>query len=92
MYSSLLRSPCVASAAAALSTSLDLVYNTHLRERGFWKPYRTGVLPGLPRRASFGWTSGVAPELGTDTEMVLKEVLDLSPDRIAALRKSGAFG
>jgi crotonobetainyl-CoA:carnitine CoA-transferase CaiB-like acyl-CoA transferase len=46
----------------------------------------------LPWRASLGRTSGPAPELGADTEMVLKGVLDLSPDRIAALRKSGAFG
>jgi crotonobetainyl-CoA:carnitine CoA-transferase CaiB-like acyl-CoA transferase len=32
------------------------------------------------------------PELGTDTDAVLREVLDLSPDPIAALRRSGAFG
>jgi crotonobetainyl-CoA:carnitine CoA-transferase CaiB-like acyl-CoA transferase len=77
--------------AAALATSLDLVASDHLRERGFWEAHGTGVLPGLPWRASFGRTSGAAPELGADTDMVLREVLDLSPDQIAALRQSGAF-
>ena len=78
--------------ASALANSRDLVASDHLRERGFWEAHGTGVLPGLPWRASFGWTSGAAPELGADTEMVLKEVLDLSPDCIAALRQSGALG
>ncbi len=103
MYSSSLRSPRVASVAAAelsnahvpaaaLATSRDLVDSNHLRERGFWEAHGTGVLPGLPWRASFGRTSGAAPELGADTEKILKEVLDLSPDRIAALSQSGALG
>jgi crotonobetainyl-CoA:carnitine CoA-transferase CaiB-like acyl-CoA transferase len=78
--------------AAALANSRDLVASDHLRERGFWEAHGTGVLPGLPWRASFGRTSGAAPELGADTEAVLKEILDLLPDRIAALRQSGAFG
>jgi crotonobetainyl-CoA:carnitine CoA-transferase CaiB-like acyl-CoA transferase len=77
---------------AALATSLDLVNSEHLRAREFWEPHDTGVLPGLPWRASFGRTSGAAPELGADTESVLREVLGLSPHEIAALRKSGAFG
>jgi crotonobetainyl-CoA:carnitine CoA-transferase CaiB-like acyl-CoA transferase len=34
--------------AAALATSLDLVNDDHLRERGFWEPDAAGVLPGLP--------------------------------------------
>jgi crotonobetainyl-CoA:carnitine CoA-transferase CaiB-like acyl-CoA transferase len=78
--------------AAALANSRDLVASDHLRERGFWEAHGSGVLPGLPWRASFGWTSGAAPELGADTEMVLREVLDLSPDQIGALRRSGALG
>src|SRR6516165_4520801 len=78
--------------AASLATSLDLVGNDHLRERGFWEAHGAGVLPGLPWRASFGRTPGAAPELGADTEMVLREVLGLSPDQIAALRRSGALG
>jgi crotonobetainyl-CoA:carnitine CoA-transferase CaiB-like acyl-CoA transferase len=78
--------------AAALATSFDLVNSNHLRERGFWEPHGAGVLPGMPWRASFGRTSGAAPGLGDDTETVLREVLDLSPDAIAALRRSGALG
>jgi crotonobetainyl-CoA:carnitine CoA-transferase CaiB-like acyl-CoA transferase len=78
--------------AAALSTSLDLVNDDHLRQCGFWEAHGTGLLPGLPWRASFGRVSGQAPELGADTDAVLREVLDLSPDRIAALRQSGALG
>jgi len=78
--------------AAALATSLDLVGSDHLRERGFWEAHGARVLPGLPWRASFGCASGAAPELGADTERVLREVLDFSPDQIAALRQSGALG
>ena len=44
---------------------------------------------GMPASAAI---SGAAPELGADTDAVLHEVLDLSPDEIAALRNSGAFG
>jgi crotonobetainyl-CoA:carnitine CoA-transferase CaiB-like acyl-CoA transferase len=78
--------------AAALATSLDLVNDDHLRHRGFWEAHGTGVLPGLPWRASFGRTSGAAPELGADTEKALRDVLDFSSDEIAALRRSGALG
>lgn len=78
--------------AAALATSLDLVESNHLNERGFWQARGAGVLPGLPWCASFGRTSGAAPELGADTEVVLREVLRLSSNEIAALRRSGALG
>jgi crotonobetainyl-CoA:carnitine CoA-transferase CaiB-like acyl-CoA transferase len=78
--------------AAALANALDLVGSNHLRERGFWEAHDTGVLPGLPWRASFGRTSGAAPGLGADTDTVLAEVLELSADEIAALRQSGALG
>ena len=78
--------------AAALATSRDLVDSDHLRERGFWDAHGTGVLPGLPWHASFGQTSGAAPELGADTDAVLREVLGLPSDEIVALRQSGALG
>ncbi len=78
--------------AAALANSVDLVASSHLRERGFWEAYGTGVLPGLPWHASFGRTSGAAPELGADTDTVLAEVLNLSTAEIVALRRSGALG
>lgn len=78
--------------AAALATSRDLAESPHLRGRGFWDADSAGALPGLPWRASFGRNVGAAPELGADTEMVLAEVLGLSPAEIAALRGAGAFG
>jgi crotonobetainyl-CoA:carnitine CoA-transferase CaiB-like acyl-CoA transferase len=78
--------------AAALATSRDLVDSEHLRAREFWEPHDTAVLPGLPWRASFGRTSGAAPELAADTEAVLGAVLNLSAGDIAALRQSGALG
>jgi len=78
--------------ASALATSLDLAGSEHLRERGFWEPHGAGVLPGLPWQASFGRTSSAAPELGADTDAVLREVLDMSSDQISALRRSGGLG
>jgi crotonobetainyl-CoA:carnitine CoA-transferase CaiB-like acyl-CoA transferase len=78
--------------AAALADSVDLVGSAHLQARGFWEPYRKGVLPGLPWRASFGRVSGPAPGLGADTDAVLGSVLRLSAEQITALRESGALG
>ncbi len=78
--------------SAALANSRDLVNSDHLKVRGFWEGRGAGTLPGLPWQASFGRISGPAPELGADTETVLREVLDLSPDEIAALHGSGALG
>jgi crotonobetainyl-CoA:carnitine CoA-transferase CaiB-like acyl-CoA transferase len=79
-------------AAAALATSRDLVESPHLRARGFWESLGSGVLPGLPWQASFGRQSGAAPGLGADTDSVLMEVLGLSGDDVAALRRTGALG
>jgi crotonobetainyl-CoA:carnitine CoA-transferase CaiB-like acyl-CoA transferase len=83
-------------AAAALTDSVDLVRDAHLRARGFWDTYaagsREGVLPGLPWHASFGRALGPAPSLGADTDAVLRDILGFSGDRIAQLRASGALG
>jgi crotonobetainyl-CoA:carnitine CoA-transferase CaiB-like acyl-CoA transferase len=78
--------------AAALANSVDLVHSEHLQQRGFWERHGAGVLPGLPWRASFGRTSGPAPQLGADTEAVLAEMLGYSAVEITALRQSGAIG
>ncbi len=78
--------------AAALATSRDLIDDPHLNDRGFWDRQETGVLPGLPWKTSFGRKTGAAPGLGADTDTVLREVLGLSDDRIAALRRAGALG
>lgn len=78
--------------AAALANSQDLVDSDHLKERGFWERHSAGFLPGLPWRASFGRTCGPAPQLGADTETILRDLLELSPDEIAALRMSDILG
>jgi crotonobetainyl-CoA:carnitine CoA-transferase CaiB-like acyl-CoA transferase len=78
--------------AAALATSLDLLGDAHLRQRGFWEAHGAGVLPGLPWQASFGRAAGPAPDLGVHSETVLAELLGLSREEIAALRRSGALG
>ena len=79
-------------AAASVANSRDLVESPHLTARGFWDRHGAGVLPGLPWRASFGRTTGPAPELGADTDAVLAEILGRSPAEIAALRQAGALG
>jgi crotonobetainyl-CoA:carnitine CoA-transferase CaiB-like acyl-CoA transferase len=79
-------------ASAMLARSGDLVSCTHLRARGFWDAHGTGVLPGLPWRASFGRAGGVAPDLGADTDAILGEVLGMGTAEIGRLRDSGALG
>ncbi len=78
--------------AAALARTGDLVKSPHLAAREFWDRHGAGVLPGLPWRASFGRTTGPAPELGADSDQVLANVLGLSQERIVELRTSGALG
>ncbi len=60
--------------AAALASSADLINNAQLRARGFWDQHGSGVVPGLPWRASFGRAMGPAPALGSDTEAVLRTI------------------
>jgi crotonobetainyl-CoA:carnitine CoA-transferase CaiB-like acyl-CoA transferase len=78
--------------AAALARSGDLVKSPHLASREFWDRHGAGVLPGLPWRASFGRTTGAAPELGADCDHVLANVLGLSQERIDELRTNGVLG
>ncbi|HJU18505.1 MAG TPA: CoA transferase [Stellaceae bacterium] len=79
--------------AASLAASRDLVACDHLKARGFWEAQDGGgVFPGLPWHASFGRVTGPAPALGADTDAVLREVLGLSGEEIAALRAAGALG
>jgi crotonobetainyl-CoA:carnitine CoA-transferase CaiB-like acyl-CoA transferase len=74
--------------AAALARTGDLAKSPHLAARSFWE----GGLPGLPWRASFGRATGPAPELGADTDQVLRDVLGMPAERVAELRTSGALG
>ena len=79
-------------AAEPVAGSVDLLRGAHLAARGFWQPHGPGVLPNLPWQASFGRANGPAPGLGEHTDAVLREVLGLGDDRIAALRAAGALG
>jgi crotonobetainyl-CoA:carnitine CoA-transferase CaiB-like acyl-CoA transferase len=65
--------------AAGLANSVDLVNNKQLRARRFWDEHGSGVVPGLPWRASFGRAMGPAPALGADTESVLRTISRSSP-------------
>ena len=78
--------------AAALARSEDLLKSPHLAAREFWDSHGTGVLPGLPWRASFGRTTGPAPDMGADSDEVLTSVLGLTHERIANLRSNGVLG
>lgn len=78
--------------AAALARSGDLVASAHLAARDFWDRHGSGVLPGLPWRASFGRVSGPAPALGAHADTILANVLGYSPAEIDAARASGALG
>jgi crotonobetainyl-CoA:carnitine CoA-transferase CaiB-like acyl-CoA transferase len=78
--------------AAALARHGDLVTSPHLAARDFWERQETGVLPGLPWRASFGRVTGPAPGLGADSSQVLADVLGLPSERIVELRANGALG
>ncbi len=64
----------LAAGTTPLARSADLVACPHLRARGFWDDYGTGVLPGLPWIASFGRATGPAPCLGADTDSVLSSL------------------
>ena len=78
--------------AAPVAGSFDLVESAHLRARGFWDKLGDGVVPGLPWRASYGRVIGPAPGLGEHIDAVLRDVLGMPDDRIAALRQRGTFG
>lgn len=79
-------------AAAPVVGTPDLIDDPHLRARGFWQAYGEGMLPALPWSANFPRASGVAPDMGADTDTVLKELLGMSADDIAEMRNLGAFG
>ncbi len=78
--------------AASLAGSAELAADLHLRQRGFWQPHGSGVLPGLPWKANFGQPGGAAPGLGADTDAVLGSILGLSAEEIERLRRCGALG
>jgi crotonobetainyl-CoA:carnitine CoA-transferase CaiB-like acyl-CoA transferase len=79
-------------------SSRDLVDDPHLNARGFIERLvhpEVGARPhtGIPWRFNRrpNGLRGPAPRLGADTDAVLREVLGLDPEAIAALKRSGAL-
>lgn len=73
-------------------SSLDLLEDTHLRERAFWQDTPSGILPGLPWRSAGERLLTNAPNLGEDTEAILSNLLGLSANAIRKLKVSGVLG
>lgn len=84
--------PSIGPVTAALARSADLVDSPHLHASGFWDQHATGVLPGLPWRASFGRAAGPAPDLGAHTDAVLHDLLGMDASEIRRMRETGALG
>jgi crotonobetainyl-CoA:carnitine CoA-transferase CaiB-like acyl-CoA transferase len=86
-------------AAFPSMSNKDLATNEHLAERGFLVQLEHPVV-GRRIHTGIPWTmSGTpcsirhaAPTRGADTDSVLRELLDYSPDRIAKLRDAGVLG
>ncbi|MFY0614824.1 MAG: CoA transferase [Hyphomicrobiaceae bacterium] len=82
----------VGIAAAPAVDTQDLIDDAHLQTREFWGAYGPGILPALPWIANFPHGTGNAPDMGADTDRVLKDVLGLSRSEILDLREAGVFG
>jgi crotonobetainyl-CoA:carnitine CoA-transferase CaiB-like acyl-CoA transferase len=71
----------------------------HLKERGLYEPIEhpvvgTHLLPGLPCRADgvSRWLHTPAPTVGQHNHDVLRDILGVSDERIAALERDGIIG
>ena len=84
--------------AGLVATSQDLMADPQLRERGFFTllqhpligPYRCPASP-FKLSATPGVPQGPSPLVGQHTECVLRELLRLSDEEIAAYAAQGAF-
>jgi benzylsuccinate CoA-transferase BbsE subunit len=86
-------------AAAPVNGIADLMADPQLADREFFRPVRDDCVgaeltyPGPPYRldgyAELGWAPAPAP--GADTELVLREWLNASDERLAGLRNDGAI-
>ncbi|MDV8070973.1 CoA transferase [Rhodococcus sp. IEGM 1366] len=80
-----------------VNTPENISADPQFADRMGWQPSETLIAEQLPFPVRVVGqqppaASTPAPELGEHTDEVLSEVLGYGPDRIAALRKSGAFG
>jgi crotonobetainyl-CoA:carnitine CoA-transferase CaiB-like acyl-CoA transferase len=86
--------------AAPVVPARDVATNPQMRARGFFAAVThpvtgTHELPGLPMRFSGlgpGWYRAPAPTLGQHNDEVLRDVLGLGDEEIAALRAAGVIG
>ncbi len=88
--------------AGAVLDSKDLLFNPHLRERGFYEVVRhhpSTEMPPLPyagRPWKFSETPAVPPEaaplMGEHNDWVLREMLGLPKEEVAGLEEAGVIG
>jgi crotonobetainyl-CoA:carnitine CoA-transferase CaiB-like acyl-CoA transferase len=86
--------------AAPVLPARDAAANPQMRARGFFEAVvhpvtGTHEMPGLPMRFSAldgRWYRAPAPTLGQHNDEVLRELLGLDDDTIAALRAAGVIG
>ena len=85
--------------AAAALTTVDILNDPHLAERGFWQ-FRERAFVGLQPHPSPPYRVGrepfsvisPAPTLGQHNEEVLKSVLGLEDNELSRLEKLGVIG
>jgi crotonobetainyl-CoA:carnitine CoA-transferase CaiB-like acyl-CoA transferase len=88
----------VGVAAGIPSSGEDLYYDIHLRGRGHmvetegqpWGKVTHHGLPGIPSLSAAS-AARRAPWIGTNNDQVFGEILGLSPDKIAELKKAEAI-
>jgi hypothetical protein len=79
----------------------DLMLDDHLRERSFYEPLEAGHGVGCRRVLSrpYRWDApnstlhvrSAGPDFGEGNDFVLRELLNLSPERIIELRSAGVI-
>jgi crotonobetainyl-CoA:carnitine CoA-transferase CaiB-like acyl-CoA transferase len=86
-------------AASVVANATDLCDDPHLRERRYWHRVAGDdndelVVDGMPMRLSAtpAISKGSAPRLGEHTDSLLKRLLGLSQQDVAALRAAGVVG
>jgi len=85
---------------AEVVLAADLLGNPQLRARGWFEEIDHPVvgrtlMPSMPFRFESrpgGWLRSAAPTLGQHNEEILRDVLDLTDDEVAGLRKAKVIG
>lgn len=84
--------------SGGINTAADILKDPHVRERDSVSWVRAAGIGDVPMPAPMprlsrtpGAISHAGPELGADTEDVLRRILGLDPERIGALRDQGVI-